>query len=411
MSGRRLFLLLTLLGAALLPLLMASFGPERTWRLWNIPTMRPGFADARTITAGAESRRAGFDPLLDNPADPWHRVMNYPRPWQGLFRLGLDQRDTVAVALVMIAAFLAGLLLFVDRIDRPTAWLMAAALFSPAVLLGIERANVVLLIFFLCAGALVVLRRSAVAAALLLTAAGLLMYYPFLGLVCLVRAPRHRCLWLVGLAVAAGVAYVALTWRDVMLVARSIDRGTFLSYGVNVGWMATRQLSGSNTAVVGVAASSAVLLVGAVVAMVSSARRGLEPAAAPDPQHLDGFRLGAAIYAGTFLLGNNWDYRLVFVLFCLPLIVDWTHDRHRAVARAARLTLVALLASLWMQFAFRFGRFLPGGGYLLLVLDESANWLLLGGLLYLLPAAMPDWLRRREHDARLAGDALAVRHQ
>lgn len=395
MSGRRLFLLLALLGAVVLPLLMASLGPERIWHLWNIPTMQPCFADARAITAGAESRRAGFDPLVTNPADPWHRVLNYPRPWQSLYRLGLDQHSTVAVAVVMIVAFLTGLSLFVDRIDRATAFLLALALFSPAVMLGVERANICLLIFFLCAFALAVLRRSAVAAALLLTAAGTLMYYPFLGLACLARAPRRLCLWLVGPSLAVGVAYIALTWRDVLLVIEGVDRGTFLSYGLNVGWMATRQLHGSRTAVWAVAVFSVLLLGVAVAMMLRSARRQLHSAAVPDLHHLDGFRLGAAIYAGTFLLGNNWDYRLMFALFCLPQLSDWARDGRLEIARAARLTLSALLASLWMQFFFRFGRFLPGGGYVLLVLDETANWALLGGLLYLLPAARPEWLRRR----------------
>lgn len=407
-SGRRLFLLLILLGAVALPLLMASLGSERIWHLWNIPTMQPCFAEARAITAGAESRRAGFDPLVANPADPWHRVMNYPRQWQVLFRLGLDQGSTVAVALVMIAVFLAGLLLFVDRIDRTTACLLALALFSPAVMLGVERGNICLLIFFLCASALAALRRSAVVAALLLTTAGTLMYYPFLGLACLARAPRRLCVWLVGPSLVVGVAYLALTWRDVVRVLEGLDRGTFLSYGLNVGWMATRQLHGSQAAVWAVAILSVLLLGGAVATMVRSARRRLRPAAAPDLHHLDGFRLGAAIYAGTFLLGNNWDYRLMFALFCLPQLSDWTRDGHRGFARVARLTLGALLASLWMQFFFRFGRFMPGGGYVLLALDETANWALLGGLLYLLPAARPEWLWRRPAPPGLiAADAAA----
>ena len=391
MSGRRLFLLLTLLGAALVSLLMAGLGPDRTWRLWNIPTMHPAFGDTRALTAGAESLRAGYDPLVANPADPWHRVLNYPRAWQVLARLGVTQRNTIAIALAMIAAFVTGLLFFVDHIDRVTAWLMALALFSPAVLLGIERANVCLLIFFLCAGALVALRRSPPAAALLLTCAGLLKYYPFLGLFCLARAPRRTFLWLCGLMTTTGAVYLALTWRDVCLVLQGIDRGTFLSYGVNVGWMAARELGGSPAAVTLVAAASALLLIGVVLVFVRSVRRHVEPSASLPEQHLDGYRLGAVIYIGTFLLGNNWDYRLMFTLFCLPQLVDWARDR--ALAPAARMTLAALLASLWMQFFFRFARFLPMGGYAMLALDELANWVLLGGLLYLLPAAAPRWLR------------------
>lgn len=393
--GRRLFLLLLLGGVTLVSLLMAAYGPDRTWQLWNIPTMRPIFADARSITAGAESSRAGYDPLVDNPADPWHRVMNYPRAWQSVFRLGLNQRDTVAVAAVMFMAFITGLFLFVDRIERRTAWLLALGLFSPAVMLAIERANICLLVFFLCAAALAVLRRSDVAAALLLTMAGTLMYYPFLGLVCLARADRRRCLWLGGAGVATGLLYIALTWRDVMHVLRGIDRGTFMSYGCSVGWMAARQLGGSPATVVAVAVLCGLMLVAAVVALVTTARRDLRPAAAAVPHHLDGFRLGAAIYLGTFLLGNNWDYRLMFTLFCLPQLADWSRDARPGLRRLAKLTLVVLLGSLWGLFFFRFARYLPGAGYTMLSLDETANWLLWGCLLALVPAALPDWARSR----------------
>lgn len=403
MSGRRLFLLLLLVGAALVPLLAAAFGPARTFSLWNIPVMRPAFADARAVTAGAESWRTGHDPLVANPADPWHRVLNYPRVWQFAARLGLAQRHTTAIALVMIAAFVAGLALFVRDVDRRSAWLLAAALFSPAVMLGIERANVCLLIFFLCAAALQLLRRSPPAAAVMLTAAGLLKYYPFLGLVCLARAPRRDFLCLAGGAALVGAAYLALTWRDVWLVLRGIDRGTFLSYGVSVGWMAAREAGASRAVVLAVAAASALLLAGVVVVAVRAWRQGAGApragAAAPSPAiaaHLDGFRLGAAIYVGTFLLGNNWDYRLMFTLFCVPQLADWSlagaaDPADGALRTAARVTLAALLASLWLQFFFRFARFAPGGGYAMLAVDELTNWALLGGLAYMLAGGMPRW--------------------
>lgn len=395
MSGRRLYLLLLLGGAALVPLLAAELGPARAFSLWNIPVLAPGFADARAVTSGAESWRAGHDPLVANPADPWHRVLNYPRVWQLAARLGLAQRHTVPVSLAMIAAFVLGLVLLVDRIDRIAALLMAAAIFSPAVMLGIERANICLLIFFLCAGALFALRRSPPAAAALLTVAGLLKYYPFLGLACLVRVPRRRFLRVAGASALVGAVYLALTWRDVLLVLKGIDRGTFVSYGVGVGWMAAREAGAARGTVVAIAAASALLLAG-VVLLTARAWRVAPAQATVQSAHLDGFRLGAAIYAGTFLLGNNWDYRLMFTLFCVPQLAEWargTAGVAGAPARGiARLTLAALLLSLWMQFLFRLAPFLPGGGYTMLTLDEAANWALLGGLAYLLAGTMPQWL-------------------
>ena len=34
------------------------------------------------------------------------------------------------------------------------------------------------------------------------------------------------------------------------------------------------------------------------------------------------FITGALIYSGTFLIGNNWDYRNTFLLLTIPLLID-----------------------------------------------------------------------------------------
>jgi len=52
------------------------------------------------------------------------------------------------------------------------------------------------------------------------------------------------------------------------------------------------------------------------------------------------FYAGAFVFLGTFVLGSNWDYRLTFLLFCVPLLATL----QSAVFR--RTLLVILLVSL-----------------------------------------------------------------
>ena len=33
------------------------------------------------------------------------------------------------------------------------------------------------------------------------------------------------------------------------------------------------------------------------------------------------FLVGSCVYIGTFILSSNWDYRLIFLLFCVPLVL------------------------------------------------------------------------------------------
>jgi len=47
------------------------------------------------------------------------------------------------------------------------------------------------------------------------------------------------------------------------------------------------------------------------------------------PFHL--MLVGAAIYVGTFILSSNWDYRLIFLIFCIPFLQQRPFPCARAV--------------------------------------------------------------------------------
>ena len=59
---------------------------------------------------------------------------------------------------------------------------------------------------------------------------------------------------------------------------------------------------------------------------------------------LAAFRVGAATYVGTFLLGGNFNYRLAFLLFALPQLVRWSRPTDRRPA--ALLALASLYVGL-----------------------------------------------------------------
>ena len=45
-----------------------------------------------------------------------------------------------------------------------------------------------------------------------------------------------------------------------------------------------------------------------------------------DERRLDAFWAGAAIYVGTYVFSSNFDYRLVFLLLCVPQLCAWRRD-------------------------------------------------------------------------------------
>jgi hypothetical protein len=63
-----------------------------TWETFAVPSMSPPFMDLCAITNGVKVQQQGGDPLINNPADPWHRALPYPRIWVQLFsRLGIRE--------------------------------------------------------------------------------------------------------------------------------------------------------------------------------------------------------------------------------------------------------------------------------------------------------------------------------
>jgi hypothetical protein len=86
------------------------------------------------------------------------------------------------------------------------------------------------------------------------------------------------------------------------------------------------------------------------------------------------FLFGSGIYCGTFLLGTNFIYRLMFLLLCLPQLSDWQRKESAVDERKIELGLFAtVLSVLWLNGG-------PNGHTTFLLVPHLINWLLFFGL-------------------------------
>ena len=115
-----------------------------------------------------------------------------------------------------------------------------------------------------------------------------------------------------------------------------------------------------------------------------------------DDRNLAAFRMGASIYVGTFLLGNNWDYRLAFLIFVVPQLSQWFYSENKKQRYIAIGTMLAVILSCWHMVFLLDIPFIPFDNEIdrFVVVDELINWLLLMGLAYLLAASIPSWLKQ-----------------
>lgn len=392
-SGRTLLLYTVGTGCLIVITLFHFYGYEKTWQIWNIHTIKPYLIDSRVITAGAEAHAQGLDPLRKNPG---FTQMNYPRIWYALFWLGIDQSDTIYFGITFAVLFFAGLFMLAKAIDRPTAWLMTCATFSPAVLLGLERGNTDLLMFFLLVLSVYIIDKSRVGAGMIVAFAFLLKLYPVFAVTIFLKESKKIFLTIMAVTLFACGIYAVVMLDELRLVRAATPKPSAGAYGIDVAWtdLSVHHFGG---AAVGLRIASylAVILIVAI-SLIYADRRTIPTS--EDGEHLAFFRLGAAIFVGTFLLGGNWDYRMVFLLCCIPKLMDWRHSLSKQVRVVAITTLVFIIVSLWDGFT---RRLLVHALPVFFILDLLSKWMVLFGLMYLFIYSLPRWL-----ELRLAGNRV-----
>lgn len=349
------------------------------WTWLGVEPLRPVFADLRNITTALDCQRLGYDPLVEDPCDPWGRPMNYPRVWLLLGSLGMGEASTEWLGYGLAAAFFCAAATLAVRLRPWEATVYAGCLLSPAVLLGVERGNNDLVLFILLVAAAAWLSASHRGEGLgwgLVGLSAVLKLYPIVACAVALREPPRRAAAILGGAMVLFGTYLALTLSDVALIRNAVPFDTERSYGYRVvfDWMSEQTARPQRTAL----AASALFAVGA-----GSLSAGL--CARPLARPSRAFDLGCALYAGTFALGYNWDYRLVFVLLAVPQLIVWSRNTE-SVRGLPKLIVGAYAVSVWSGFVVAQA---SGLGDVVLVLEEGANWVLFSGLLVMWGRTQP----------------------
>ena len=304
------------------------FGWTPTWRTLTVPSDMPSFSDMRSVQGSIEAVHRGLNPQVANPADPWHRTMDYPIVWERIAeRLHLEvEADYLSFEIALVLAFLAsvaGMLWW-----APSGWLLACA-FSSSVLLLVERGNNDLAVFSLvCLAEAVPL---AIGLGILFIAA-LLKLYPVLCWPALIRTRGTLVL-----AGVLGAALLLLLQDELGAISRAQPLRAYLSYGsasFAYGFKAMGHVTVPGPLI------SAVLVLASLGALLLFARhiRFVQDERFEARRRF--FYAGAFVFLGTFVLGSNWDYRLAFLLFCVPLLATLESAAFR------RALLAVLLVSL-----------------------------------------------------------------
>jgi hypothetical protein len=304
------------------------------------------FLDLRFFTSAWDCVRDGVDVTPANPCDALDRPFIYPSVWTAPAPLGLGEEHTVPLGAVLAVGFVASAFAALGRVGVGDGLVWAAALCSPAVMLGVERGNPDLVIFCLVVWGVLLLQAESVPARLaahgLLLLAAVLKLYPVLAWGPLLLQRRRWAIAGTGTLTAAFAVYAFATRDDIRRIRENVPQDDRFAYGAAI----LGDEVGGALVVLAAAAGLALLL------LRLARRRGVRavvPATPGERRDRDLFVAGAATFVGTFALGHNYNYRMVFLLLTLPQLLRWSRTR-----LPARLAATAVLATLWLGTSIAF---------------------------------------------------------
>lgn len=319
-----------LLALLLIAIGIYQFGWVDTWTALQIPTMYPPYADMRSVQGALLSLAQGNDPQLANPGDPWGRPMNYPMIWAHIGSLLSFDKEGMFLGFVTLTllGYITACYLLLRK--YPSAWLLLAML-SGSSLLAMERGNNDLVVFTLCY-LMAVLPAAWIVVTLVVAAAALKVYPAFSA------AVLYKNKWAMLAATLSITAVFAFNYSELEKIRASTPVSMSLSYGAPSIAVLFKALA--QTDIAPLAINLVLVTLAACIAAIKPISRLLKTG----PVHQTERRLfivGASLYLSTFILSSNWDYRLIFLLFCMPYCLHLLN----AIVRHGVLALIVIASN------------------------------------------------------------------
>jgi hypothetical protein len=334
----------------------------KLWAFVGVPHMEPLFADLHAILSARECHARGMNVFVSNPCDVMERIHVYGSAWLSFSQFNATSLLSL-LGLTTNAAFMA----IAVGIIRPTSvselLISCLILFSPAVTLGVERANNDIVIFILVAiSAALLTSRYALNrlfALLTICVAALLKIYPsILFGVALFAIKKNRKEFVVILASSfLLVAWWLGTYANEILLLKDLVPKPLDHYvtGANalftyLGRPFPKVLSISFAGFLAI--FFVVVISFAVWIVLSLNKKIIAPPARKSSYML--FVFGLSILFFTYTINTNYDYRWIFFVFLIPLLFEVKRaDRSGGLASSlVWLCLICALVIVWTE-AFR----------------------------------------------------------
>lgn len=385
------------------------------WLRLGVPAYENPFIDLAAVLGAFDCDRLTGEVSLAN--NPCFTQIAYPSSWSSLTWLGLGQRNNIFLGVFFALIFYVITLTIIGRLNYQEAIVYALILCSPPVMLLVERGNVDIVIYSWLGVALMIIKNSRalifrLCAYLLIFFWGVIKLFPIFGLAVIIKEKRNLFLFLAAIFTTAFITYFLASIGEIKTISSFHDGRIWYSFGYKVLLGAVKyilsRLTSGETDIKGTVKYMIYIIM--ILYTMSILTRVLllkfkifkewlssdfvstdSDKSLDKSRYIDYFRLAAAIHLGNFLvIGMLYDYKLTFLIFALPQILDWIKQENQ-LSLPSSMALVAMVATFYASpFLYPW------------LVDEMINWLLAANLLYISLLSIPEWLKSLVH-RRLSG--------
>ena len=329
------------------------------WHLIGVPHIEPLFADLHAILSAAECHQRGFDVFVNNPCDALNRPHVYGSLWLTLSRFDSIASHLFNLGVLLNLAFISVVVWLVKPSSINELLSSALILFSPAVTLGIERANNDLVIFLLTfvSGLLLSSTRiiSLVFGVLVIYIATLLKIYPVVlfGAVILLKKDNQKIIAIIGFVIVLAALWFVTNKAEILILRNLVPKPQD-HYVTGASALYTYLVRALSEVQFFTVAEFSAIVTACIVASSAWLAKRLKNDGLSELKinfNYIAFVLGLSILSFTYVINTNYDYRWIFVILMLPLIFDIKRSPHtsRLTHSLTTLFFVCTLIVVWAE--------------------------------------------------------------
>jgi hypothetical protein len=282
----------------------------------------PGFADLNLLLKYVDCYNNGFNPYIDKNSFCIGEL-NYPFIWIKLISIfGGNSSHTHVIGFSFILLFVFIISFMFPKVTIKQFTLLCLIMISPPFLLLLERGNVDIIIFILIVIAVYYIRNfdknySIYLTYIVILFASILKIFPFflVPLVLIEKISIKKKIIILFSSLVIFSIFVLLSFDEIKLILANTPRPSELAFGKNV--LIQEIVSKNHLLYISIVPFI-------ILTMFFYIKREwvlyVYTEISKQNEKSFMFTSGLLIFLGIYFFGNNWDYRLVYIVLFLPII-------------------------------------------------------------------------------------------